>query len=64
MCNHSVIILPSPTPLLKESQVFYNIEDPHEKTNESTPAHPGFGTVMAPGSFTSEYSRVFANTMT
>ena len=44
LCNLSVvtlqppkIILPSPTPLLKECEVFVQSEKPYEKTNESTP---------------------------
>jgi hypothetical protein len=68
LCNLSVvtiqqpkIILPSPTPLLKESEVFYNLEAPFEKTNESTPVTIGVKSVMAPGSFSSEYSNVLTS---
>ena len=64
LCNLSVvtmqnpkIILPSPTPLLKESEVFYTLDTPFEKTNESTPAI--VGNVMTPGSFSSELNNQF-----
>lgn len=68
-CNTSVvtlqqpkIILPSPSPLLKESQVFYNIEGQYERTNDGTPATSGDDQMAPIGSFTSECSRFVPGT--
>ena len=68
LCNLSVvtlqqpkIILPSPTPLLKESEVFYNLDAPFEKTSESTPMTTGVNQVMAPGSLSSDFHQAFAS---
>lgn len=50
------IILPSPSPLLKESEVFYSNEHNFELTNESTPMEVNFGQKMASsGSFSNAY---------
>ena len=54
------IILPSPSPLLKEQEVFPlsdRIVD--EGTNESTPVQV-MRTEMAPGTFSSEYFKFYA----
>lgn len=48
------IILPSPTPLLKESEVFYQPEKLSEFTSESTPVQVIGAAQLAPGSFGSE----------
>lgn len=69
MCNLSVvtinqpkIILPSPTPLLKESEVFYSLDTPFEKTSEMTPmTTAGVNQVMTPGSLTTNFDQALAS---
>lgn len=54
------IILPSPTPYLKESEVFHNIQGLNELTYEWTPTQLHMGSVMDMGSFAGECNYVFA----
>ena len=53
------ITLPSPSPLLKEQEVFHASEKLNENTSESTPAKVVRNGVAA-GTFSSEYFRVYA----
>lgn len=67
LCNMSVvtiqppkIILPSPTPLIKEAEVFYQPEKLNEITSESTPVQIFGAAQLAPGSFSSECFTLYA----
>ena len=66
LCNLSVvtiqppkIILPSPSPLLKECEVFVQSDIINDKTHESTPAGAVCTRPAPLGTFSSEYMGIF-----
>lgn len=67
LCNLSAvtlqfpkIILPSPSQLLNEKEVFYQLENPFENTNEFTPVDTiSFQVVVDNQSFSSEYNKYY-----